>query len=111
REQGAAHFDEHDLTIAQRFSNQAAVALQLAELAHVRNVENLLAERERIADDLHDFVSQELFATAMQLEAIAEATSPDVAERLQATLAHVKRAQHEVRGVMSQLQGERTSEP
>lgn len=108
---GAKFFDEHDLAIAQRFSNQAAVALQLAELAHVKNVESLLAERERIADDLHDFVSQELFATAMQLEAVAEAAPTEIAERLKSTLAHVKRAQHEVRGVMSQLQGERTSEP
>lgn len=111
REQGDPPFDEHDLAIAQRFSNQAAVALQLAELAHVRNVESLLAERERIADDLHDFVSQELFATAMQLETIAETSDPSVAERLRATLDHVKRAQREVRGVMGQLQGERTSEP
>jgi signal transduction histidine kinase len=111
RAKGAPVFDDHDLTIAQRFSNQAAVALQLAELAHVRNMESLLAERERIADDLHDFVSQELFATAMQLEAVAELATPEVAERLRATLQHVKRAQHEVRGVMSQLQGERTSEP
>lgn len=111
REPGDAQFDEHDLAIAQRFSNQAAVALQLAELAHVKNVESLLAERERIADDLHDFVSQELFATAMQLEAVSEIAPPEIAERLKATLTHVKRAQHEVRGVMSQLQGERTSEP
>lgn len=111
RTKGDAYFDEHDLAIAQRFSNQAAVAIQLAELAHVRNVESLLAERERIADDLHDFVSQELFATAMQLEAISESAAPEIADRLRATLDHVKRAQREVRGVMGQLQGERTSEP
>ena len=111
RGKGAPAFNEHDLAIAQRFSNQAAVALQLAELAHVRNMESLLAERERIADDLHDFVSQELFATAMQLEAVAETAPPEVSDKLRATLQHVKRAQHEVRGVMSQLQGERTSEP
>ena len=111
REQGAPLFDQHDLAIAQRFSTQAAVALQLAELAHVRNLENLLAERERIADDLHDFVSQELFATSMQLEAIANDADGAIAARLAATLEHVKRAQHEVRGVMSQLQGQRTSEP
>lgn len=111
RHQGEPLFDEHDLAIAQRFSNQAAVALQLAELAHVRSVESLLAERERIADDLHDFVSQELFATAMQLEAIALDADPEIAARLKSTLDHVKRAQREVRGVMGQLQGERTSEP
>lgn len=111
REKGQPLFDVHDLEMAQRFSNQAAVALQFAELAHVRNLESLLAERERIADDLHDFVSQELFATAMQIEAVMPDVPEEVAVRLQSTLGHVKRAQNEVRGVMSQLQGERTSEP
>ena len=111
REKARATFDDHDLATAQRFSNQAALALQFAELAHVRNVSNLLEERERIADDLHDFVSQELFATAMQIETIADDVPGPVKDRLLSTLAHVKRAQREVRGVMGQLQGERTSEP
>lgn len=111
RDSNQPGFDNHDLATAQRFSNQAALALQFAELAHVRNVSNLLEERERIADDLHDFVSQELFATAMQLEAISEDVDKDSAARLAKVLDHVKRAQHEVRGVMGQLQGERTSEP
>lgn len=111
REKNQAPFDDHDLATAQRFSNQAALALQFAELAHVRNVSNLLEERERIADDLHDFVSQELFATAMQIETIADDVQPAVKKRLMATLEHVKRAQREVRGVMGQLQGERRSEP
>lgn len=111
REKGHAAFDDHDLTTAQRFANQAAMALSLAELSHVKNVTSMLEDRERLADDLHDFVSQELFATAIQLETVAEQVSPEVRERLQSTLAHVKRAQHEVRGVMSSLAGQRTSEP
>ncbi len=111
REHDYNTFDDHDLATAQRFSNQAALALQFAELAHVRNVSNLLEERERIADDLHDFVSQELFATAMQLESLTDDVSPAARDRLASTLDHVKRAQREVRGVMSQLQGDRTSEP
>ncbi len=111
REKHHPPFDDHDLGTAQRFSNQAALALQFAELAHVRNVSNLLEERERIADDLHDFVSQELFATAMQIESISEDVPDTVKDRLLSTLEHVKRAQREVRGVMGQLQGERTSEP
>jgi len=111
RENDYDTFDDHDLATAQRFSNQAALALQFAELAHVRNVSNLLEERERIADDLHDFVSQELFATAMQLESLTDDVAPGARDRLSSTLEHVKRAQREVRGVMSQLQGDRTSEP
>jgi len=110
RDKGQRTFSEDDLETAQRFANQAALALTLAELSHVKNVTQMLEERSRLADDLHDFVSQELFATAMQIEAIA-ADAPDVRDRLMRTLEHVKRAQHEVRGVMGSLAGQRTSEP
>ena len=71
----------------------------------------MLEERERIADDLHDFVSQELFATAMQIETIADDVPADSGDGCLRTLEHVKRAQREVRGVMGQLQGAATSEP
>ncbi|MGC4175024.1 sensor histidine kinase [Demequina sp.] len=111
RDKGQRPFNDEDLATAQRFANQAAVALTLSELAHVKNVTQLLEERDRLADDLHDFVSQELFATAMQIEAISADVSPEAAERLSRTLDHVKRAQHEVRGVMSTLAGHRSSEP
>lgn len=111
RDKGLRPFDADDLATAQRFANQAALALTLAELSHVRNVTAMLEDRERLADDLHDFVSQELFASAMQLEAIAADVDPAARERLLRTLDHVKRAQHEVRGVMSTLAGHRASEP
>lgn len=111
RHQGAREFDDSDLAIAQRFANQAALALSLTELSHVKNMSALLEERERLADDLHDFVSQELFATAMQIESISTHADEVTASRLQGTLEHVKRAQHEVRGVMGALAGQRSSEP
>jgi signal transduction histidine kinase len=111
RDRGQPAFDDHDLTTAQRFANQAALALSLAELSHVKNVTSMLEDRERLADDLHDFVSQELFATAIQLETIAENVPAEFKPRLLGVLDHVKRAQREVRGVMSSLAGQRTSEP
>lgn len=111
RERAAPEFSESDLTVAQRFANHAAVALSLAEVTHVKNVSALHEERERLADDLHDFVSQELFATAIQLESIAGDVDEPTAMRLRGTLEHVKRAQFEVRGVMSSLAGHRSSEP
>ena len=111
REPGMAPFDKDDLSTAQRFASQAAMALSFAELAHVKNVSHMLEERERIADDLHDFVSQELFATAIQLETIAANVPVEFRPRLLSTLDHVKRAQREVRSVMGTLAGERTNEP
>ena len=86
RDRGQRAFDDEDLAIAQRFANQAALALTLAELTHAKNVSTMLEERERLADDLHDFVSQELFATAMQIEAIAEVSEPKLRDRLLRTL-------------------------
>ncbi|SEI99283.1 GAF domain-containing sensor histidine kinase [Demequina mangrovi] len=111
RDRGMPSFSFEDLEIAQRFATQAAMALSVAELSHVKQKTTLLEERQRLADDLHDFVSQELFATAMQIESISSDTEPQVSARLLRTLDHVKRAQREVRGVMSSLAGHRTSEP
>ncbi|MDN4489843.1 GAF domain-containing protein [Demequina sp. SYSU T00068] len=111
RDRGAAVFSPDDLAIAQRFANQAAMALSVAELSHVKNMTSMLEERQRLADDLHDFVSQELFATAMQIESIADECPDALRDRLLRTLDHVKRAQREVRGVMGSLSGQRTSEP
>ncbi|MFN3865830.1 MAG: GAF domain-containing protein [Demequina sp.] len=111
RLRGASEFDAGDLSLAQRFAGQAALALSLSELSHVKSVSAVLEERARLADDLHDFVSQELFATAMQIEAIAEDSEAGISKRLRGTLEHVKRAQHEVRGVMSSLAGQRSNEP
>ncbi|MFV0635032.1 GAF domain-containing protein [Demequina sp.] len=111
RARGAKEFDSGELSIALRFASQAALALSLSELSHVKSVSALNEERARLADDLHDFVSQELFATAMQIESIAEDVDPPIAARLRSTLEHVKRAQHEVRGVMSSLAGQRSNEP
>lgn len=111
RQRGRTEFQESDLALALRFASQAALAISLTELSHVKSMSALLEERARLADDLHDFVSQELFATSMQLEAIAEDAGGEIAERLKGALEHVKRAQFEVRGVMSQLSGQRSQEP
>ncbi|WP_430868793.1 sensor histidine kinase [Demequina aurantiaca] len=111
RETGEREFGERDLATAQRFATNAAVALGLAEIAHMKRVSKLNDESQRLADDLHDFVSQELFATSIQLESISQDASPEVARRLGATLEHVRRAQFEVRGVMSTLAVGRSAEP
>lgn len=111
RDRGQRAFGEDDLETAQRFANQAALALNIAELVHVKNKTAMLEDRERLADDLHDFVSQELFASAIQLESLADDSPDALRPRVISTLEHIKRAQYEVRGVMSSLAGQRTAEP
>lgn len=111
RDRGDHEFVDADLATAQQFANDAAVALGLAEITHMKHVAELGDERQRLADDLHDFVSQELFATSIQLESIALDVDEAAATRLANTLEHVRRAQFEVRGVMSSLAGIRNTEP
>lgn len=67
---GAPTFEPNDLTTAESFASQAALAFVLAEARHAQDVAALLDERERIARDLHDLAIQQLFATGMQLETV-----------------------------------------
>jgi signal transduction histidine kinase len=67
---GQPDFDHSDLTTAESYAAQAALALVLAEARHAQDVAALLDERERIARDLHDLAIQQLFATGMQLETV-----------------------------------------
>jgi signal transduction histidine kinase len=50
------------------FANQAAMALEFAETLRTRRMLDVLADRDRIAEDLHDHVIQRLFATGMSLQ-------------------------------------------
>lgn len=70
RDVGGEDFEQLDLTTAELFASQAALALVLAEARHAQDLAALLDERERIARDLHDLAIQQLFATGMQLETI-----------------------------------------
>src|SRR5690625_7976197 len=70
RNVGEKEFVELDLTTAESFAGQAAVALVLAEARQAQDLAALLDELERIARDLHGRAIQQLFATGMQLETI-----------------------------------------
>lgn len=57
-----------------------------------------MAERERIAHDLHDHVIQRLFAAGMDLQGtLARARSPEVADRLNRTLDDLQTIIEEIR--------------
>jgi signal transduction histidine kinase len=50
------------------FADQAAFAMELAEKHRAQRQLDVLADRDRIAGDLHDHVIQRLFATGMSLQ-------------------------------------------
>ena len=105
RQAGRAAHPADDATLLSTFAGQAALALERARAQDERELLVVLEDRERIARDLHDVVIQRLFATGMQLQAVAPQTlRPDTAKRinaavddLDATILDIRRSIFELR--------------
>jgi signal transduction histidine kinase len=70
RNKDAHQFNQEQLPLLASFAAQAALALELADKQRQQRMLDLLADRDRIAGDLHDHVIQRLFASGMSLQAI-----------------------------------------
>jgi signal transduction histidine kinase len=68
RPKSAPPFTQDDLPMLTSLADQAAVALEFADKQRSQRLLDVLAERDRIAQDLHDHVIQRLFATGMSLQ-------------------------------------------
>jgi signal transduction histidine kinase len=77
-------FDTEQLDMAASFADQAALALEQAEIRTTMNEMEMLSDRDRIARDLHDHVIQRLFAIGLAMQGTHRraAKSPLVASRL-----------------------------
>jgi signal transduction histidine kinase len=97
-------FDSSDLDLASDFATHAAIALMLASgREHARQL-SIVAERERIAHDLHDHVIQRLFAAGMDLQGtVTRVRSPEVSDRLNRTLDDLQTIIEEIRTTIFQL--------
>jgi signal transduction histidine kinase len=72
-----------DINMITSFAAQAALALERARDQDERDLLVVLADRERIARDLHDVVIQRLFATGLGLQTLSRLTRrDDVRERI-----------------------------
>jgi signal transduction histidine kinase len=98
-------FDNSYLELVSDFAGHAAIALRLAA-AHARERDlSVLADRERIAHDLHDHVIQRLFATGMDLQgSIARARSPELIDRLTRSVDELQATIQEIRTTIFGLQ-------
>jgi two-component system, NarL family, sensor histidine kinase DevS len=76
-----------------------------ALLAAAQADREVLAERERIARDLHDFVIQRIFTAGIGLEGVATAvTQPELSRRLQMITGELDAAVREIRSSIFTLQ-------
>jgi signal transduction histidine kinase len=99
-----APFDDSYLDLVSDFATHAAIALALASAREDARQLTLVAERERIAHDLHDHVIQRIFAAGMDLQGtLARARSPEVVDRLNRTLDDLQTIIEEIRTTIFQL--------
>lgn len=97
-------FDESYLELVSDFATHATIALVLASARDDARQLSILAERERIAHDLHDHVIQRLFAAGMDLQGtLARTRSSEVAQRLNRTLDDLQTIIEEIRSTIFQL--------
>jgi signal transduction histidine kinase len=87
------------------FAAQAALALRLGAAAADREQLAILADRDRIARDLHDLVIQRLFATGMALEGALRSIEPEpAAERVRRAVDDLDTTIKEIRTTIFALQ-------
>jgi len=87
------------------FADQASLALDRAQALADREELLLVADRDRIARDLHDLVIQRLFATGLQLQGARRmALSDDVKTRLDAAVADLDVTIRDIRSTIFELQ-------
>ena len=81
---GARGFTDRDAELAMLFAQQAAVAIENARLYEEARGKAALEERQRLARELHDSVSQALYGIALNASAADElfATAPERARGL-----------------------------
>lgn len=76
------HFDESDVTVLQSLANQAAIAIENAVLYEQSQRSAALEERQRLARDLHDAVTQTLFSASLIAEVLPHLWERDPREGL-----------------------------
>ncbi|TXG92961.1 GAF domain-containing protein [Rhodococcus rhodnii] len=104
RDSGA--WDAATLDRLESAADLAAVALEFAEQQRAQRLLSVLADRDRIARDLHDNVIQRLFATGMSLQSTTSVDDvPErVAEVVAGAIEQLDRTVREIRTTIFDLQ-------
>ncbi|AQA21380.1 GAF domain protein [Rhodococcus sp. MTM3W5.2] len=106
---GADAWEADELSRLASMADLAAVALEFAHRQRQQRLLDVLADRDRIARDLHDNVIQRLFATGMSLQSIA-LPAPD-GEVLARSVEQLDRTVREIRTTIFDLQTGDTAAP
>lgn len=95
---GAPPYTDELVELTNAFTDQAALAMQLAETQRRMRELDILADRDRIARDLHDHVIQRLFAIGLTLQsAVLRAEVPEVRQHLSTVINDLQEVVEEIR--------------
>jgi signal transduction histidine kinase len=97
--QGAATFDADDEAVIELLASHAAIAITNARLYERSRELSIISERNRLALELHDVVSQKLFSVMLTAEAAATQMDRD----LVAARAHLERLRELAREALEEL--------
>jgi signal transduction histidine kinase len=96
-------FSERDAALALAIARQAAVAIENARLHERARQAAVLEERERLARELHDSVTQSLYAVSLHAEAASRALDAGEAEPAASNLADIRETVQEALAEMRLL--------
>ncbi|MBA0126891.1 GAF domain-containing protein [Haloechinothrix sp. YIM 98757] len=106
RSSGSEPFAEDQLPIAAAFADQAALALQFAQGQRQMRELDVLADRDRIARDLHDHVIQRLFAIGLSLQgSVSRVRASDVQRKLSGIVDDLQDVIGDIRTAIFDLHG------
>lgn len=98
-------FTDIQLELVAAFGEQAALAIQMADTSRQLRELDILADRDRIARELHDRVIQRIFAAGLSLHSTAQrVTSPEVKSRLASTIEDLQDTVQDIRSAIFDLQ-------
>lgn len=105
RRAGEAHFGDNQLDMMAAFADQSTLAWQLANTQRRMRQLDVIADRDRIARDLHDHVIQRLFAAGLSLQGANQTlTSPQVRTRVDDVVDELQAVIQEIRTTIFDLQ-------
>jgi signal transduction histidine kinase len=111
-ERGRGRLLDEDRDLISSFVAHASLALDRAQAIVDRHELVLVADRDRIARDLHDLVIQRLFATGLQLQGARRLTpTPSGQERIDTAVQELDQAIRDIRSTIYELQHGQDSTP
>ncbi|MCE0764453.1 GAF domain-containing sensor histidine kinase [Pseudonocardia kujensis] len=106
RRVGGEPYRPTEVPLVTSFAEQAAMALEIAEKTRAQRQLDVLADRDRIARDLHDHVIQRLFATGLKLQStLRRSVRPDVQDRIRQAVDELDETVREIRTSIFDLHG------